>query len=152
MNDDEKWMKIAIKEAIKAEKNGEVPIGAVLVKNGIVIAKSHNQPISKNDATAHAEIQVIRLAGKAMQNYRLVGTTLYVTLEPCIMCLGAIRNARVSRTVFGAYSNKNEDCQPNLNLINTTNIEFITNKLNIDGGVLEKDCKRQLKLFFTSKR
>ena len=152
MNEDEKWMAVALEQANKAEEHGEVPVGAVLVKDGLLIAKAHNQPISTNDATAHAEIQVIRLAGKAMQNYRLVGTTLYVTLEPCIMCLGAIKNARVSRTVFGAYNNKNKDCQPNLNLINTNNIEFITNKINIDGGVLEKDCKRQLKLFFTSKR
>jgi len=79
MNEDEKWMQIAIQEAIKAEKEGEVPVGAVLVKDGLLIAKAHNQPISKNDATAHAEIQLIRLAGKELQNYRLNGSTLFVT-------------------------------------------------------------------------
>ena len=100
MNEDEKWMQIAIQEAIKAEKVGEVPVGAVLVKDGLLIAKAHNQPISKNDATAHAEIQLIRLAGKELQNYRLSGSTLFVTLEPCAMCFGAMVHARVKRIVY----------------------------------------------------
>ena len=93
MNEDEKWMYLAIKEAIKAEKEGEVPVGAVLVKDGLLIAKAHNQPISKNDVTAHAEIQLIRAAGKKLKNYRLTGTSLYVTLEPCAMCVGAMMHA-----------------------------------------------------------
>ena len=89
MTDDEKWMDLAIKQAIKAEKEGEVPIGAVLVKDELLIAKAHNQPITKNDPTAHAEVQLLRNAGKKLQNYRLTGSTLYVTLEPCAMCFGA---------------------------------------------------------------
>ena len=89
MTDNEKWMDLAIKQAIKAEKEGEVPIGAVLVRDGLLISKAHNQPITKNDATAHAEIQLLRNAGKKIHNYRLTGSTLYVTLEPCAMCLGA---------------------------------------------------------------
>jgi tRNA(adenine34) deaminase len=106
MNEDQKWMKIAIQEAKKAVNEGEVPVGAILVKNGMIIAKAHNRPITKNDATAHAEILAIRKAGKKEKNYRLVGTTLYVTLEPCLMCLGALINARIERIVFGAKKHK----------------------------------------------
>jgi len=102
MNEDEKWMSLALDQAIKAEEDGEVPIGAILVKDGLVVARAHNQPISTNDASAHAEIQLIRAAGKKLKNYRLTGTSLYVTLEPCAMCLGAIMHARIERVVFGA--------------------------------------------------
>ena len=97
MNEDERWMRLALKEAIKAENEGEVPVGAILVKDGLVIARAHNQPISKNDPTAHAEIQLLRTAGKKLENYRLTDTSLYVTLEPCAMCFGAIMHARVDR-------------------------------------------------------
>ena len=110
MTDDEKWMSFAIKQAIKAEKVGEVPIGAVLVRDELLIAKAHNQPISKNDATAHAEIQLLRKAGKKLENYRLTGTTLYVTLEPCAMCFGAMIHARVKRIVYGAHDPKTGVC------------------------------------------
>ena len=110
MNEDEKWMKIAIQESIKAEKEGEVPVGAVLVKDGLLIAKAHNQPISTNDATAHAEIQLIRTAGKVQENYRLTGTSLYVTLEPCAMCLGAMMHARIERIVYGTHDPKTGVC------------------------------------------
>ena len=100
MNSDEKWMSLAIKQAIKADNEGEVPVGAVLVKDGQLIAQAHNQPISTNDATAHAEILVLRAAGKLQKNYRLIDTTIYVTLEPCAMCLGAMMHARVARIVY----------------------------------------------------
>lgn len=90
MNKDEKWMLVAINEAKKAEAIGEVPVGAIIVKNDQIIAKAHNKPILKNDPTAHAEILAIRSAGKKIKNYRLTGTAIYVTLEPCSMCLGAI--------------------------------------------------------------
>ena len=83
MSDDEQWMNLAIKQAVKAEEKGEVPVGAILVKDGLLIAKAHNQPISTNDATAHAEIQLIRTAGKKQENYRLTGTSQYVTLPLC---------------------------------------------------------------------
>ena len=106
MTDDEKWMNLAIKQAIKAEKEGEVPIGAVLVKDELLIAKAHNQSITKNDATAHAEIQLLRNAGKKLQHYRLTGSTLYVTLEPCAMCAAAISEARIKKIYFGAYDEK----------------------------------------------
>jgi tRNA(adenine34) deaminase len=149
MSEDEKWMQIAIQEAIKAEKEGEVPVGAVLVKDGMLIAKAHNQPISKNDATAHAEIQLIRTAGKELQNYRLNGSTLFVTLEPCAMCLGAIMHARVKRIVYGAHDPKTGVCGSSEDL---TNANFFKHKINITGSVSEKKCSQLLLTFFKSRR
>ena len=149
MNEDEKWMKIALKEAIKAEKEDEVPVGAILVKNGMLIAKAHNQPISKNDATAHAEIQLIRAAGKIQENYRLTGTSLYVTLEPCAMCLGAMMHARVERIVYGAHDPKTGVCGSSENLIDAN---CFNHKIDLVSGVLENECKQLLKKFFISRR
>ena len=149
MNEDEKWMQIAIQEAIKAEKEGEVPVGAVLVKDGLLIAKAHNQPISKNDATAHAEIQLIRVAGKELQNYRLNGSTLFVTLEPCAMCFGAMVHARVKRIVYGAHDPKTGVCGSSEDL---TNSNCFKHKINITGGVSEKKCSQLLQTFFKSRR
>jgi len=100
---DEKWMALAIEQALLAQAIDEVPVGAVLVQDNQLIASAHNQPISTNDPTAHAEIQLLRNAGQAVNNYRFPDTTLYVTLEPCTMCLGAMIHARISRVVFGAY-------------------------------------------------
>ena len=149
MNEDEKWMQIAIQEAIKAEKEGEVPVGAVLVKDGLLIAKAHNQPISKNDATAHAEIQLIRVAGKELQNYRLNGSTLFVTLEPCAMCFGAMVHARVKPIVYGAHDPKTGVCSSSEDL---TNAKKFKHKINISGGVLEIKCSQLLQTFFKSRR
>ena len=149
MTDDEKWMDLAIKQAIKAEKEGEVPIGAVLVKNELLIAKAHNQPITKNDATAHAEIQLLRNAGKKLHNYRMTGSTLYVTLEPCAMCFGAMIHARVKRIVFGAYDPKTGVCGSSENL---TNANCFKHKINITGGVSERKCSQLLQAFFKSRR
>ena len=149
MNEDEKWMQIAIQEAIKAEKEDEVPVGAVLVKDGLVIAKAHNQPISTNDATAHAEIQLIRAAGKKQENYRLTGTSLYVTLEPCAMCLGAMMHARIERIVYGAHDQKTGACGSSENLIEAN---CFNHKINLVSGVLENECKQLLKKFFISRR
>ena len=149
MNEDEKWMQIAIHEAIKAEKEDEVPVGAVLVKDGLVIAKAHNQPISTNDATAHAEIQLIRAAGKIQGNYRLTGTTLYVTLEPCAMCLGAMMHARIKRIVYGSHDPKTGVCGSSENLIDAN---CFNHKIDLVSGVLENECKQLLKKFFISRR
>ena len=102
MNKDEKWMRIALNEANLAMDENEIPVGAVLVKNDKLIAQSHNRPINKNDPTAHAEIELLRKAGEQQKNYRLIGSTLYVTLEPCAMCFGAMIHARIERIVFGA--------------------------------------------------
>ena len=149
MNEDEKWMKIAIQEAIKAEKDDEVPVGAVLVKDGLVIAKAHNQPISTNDATAHAEIQLIRAAGKKQENYRLTGTSLYVTLEPCAMCLGAMMHARIERIVYGAHDPKTGACGSSENLIDAN---CFNHKIDLVSGVLKNECNQLLKKFFISRR
>ena len=149
MNEDKKWMKIAIQEAKKAEKEDEVPVGAVLVRDGLVIAKAHNQPISTNDATAHAEIQLIRAAGKIQENYRLTGTTLYVTLEPCAMCLGAMMHARIKRIVYGAHDPKTGVCGSSENLIDAN---CFNHKIDLVSGVLENECKQLLKKFFISRR
>ncbi len=142
-------MDLAIKQAIKAEKEGEVPIGAVLVKDELLIAKAHNQPITKNDATAHAEIQLLRNAGKILQNYRLTGSTLYVTLEPCAMCFGAMIHARVKRIVFGAYDPKTGVCGSSEDL---TNANCFKHKINVTGGVSERKCSQLLQAFFKSLR
>ena len=149
MNDDEKWMQIAIKESNAAKSEDEIPVGAVIVKNGRLIAKAHNQPISTNDPTAHAEIQVIRKAGKKEKNYRLVGATLYVTLEPCLMCLGALMHARVERIVFGAKDTKNGFCG---SLIDLTNASQFNHHTIVTGGILEKQCQEILKSFFKLRR
>ena len=149
MNEDEKWMKIAIQEAIKAENEDEIPVGAILVRDGLLIAKAHNQPISTNDATAHAEIQLIRAAGKIQGNYRLTGTTLYVTLEPCAMCLGAMMHARIKRIVYGAHDPKTGVCGSSENLIDAN---CFNHKIDLVSGVLEHECKQLLKTFFISRR
>ena len=149
MNQDERWMKIALKEAIKAEKEDEVPVGAILVKNGMLIAKAHNQPISKNDATAHAEIQLIRNGGIKQDNYRLTGTSLYVTLEPCAMCIGAMMHARIERIVYGAHDPKTGACGSSVNLIEAN---CFNHKIDLVSGILENQCGELLKKFFISRR
>ena len=149
MNEDEKWMNLALEQAKKAEDEGEVPVGAILVKDGLIIARAHNQSISTNDATAHAEIQLIRAAGEKLKNYRLTGTSLFVTLEPCAMCLGAIMHARVERIVFGASDYKSGVCGSSANLINE---KFFNHKIEIEGKILGQDCKKILQSFFKEKR
>ena len=149
MSEDEKWMSFALEEAKKAEREGEVPVGAVLVKDNIVIAKSHNKPISENDPTAHAEIKLLRAAGRELKNYRLPGTTLYVTLEPCAMCLGAIMQARIKRVVFGAYDPKTGVCGSSENFIEA---RCFNHKIDLTSGVLDHESKLLLKNFFNSLR
>ena len=149
MNNDEEWMALAIQEALRAESEGEVPVGAVLVKDGQLIAQAHNQPISTNDATAHAEIQLLRAAGKHFKNYRLTGTTLYVTLEPCAMCFGAMTHARIERLVYGANDPKTGVCGSSVNLVNE---KCFHHKIHIVGGILEPNCKKILTNFFEIKR
>jgi tRNA(adenine34) deaminase len=149
MNEDEKWMDLAIKQAIKAQEEGEVPVGAILVKNGLLVAEAHNQPISTNDPTAHAEIQLLRTAGSKLKNYRLPGASLYVTLEPCAMCLGAIMHARIERLIFGAYDPNTGVCGSSENLIDAN---CFNHKINLVSGVLENESKQLLKKFFISRR
>ena len=149
MIEDEKWMSFALKQARKAEKEGEVPVGAILVKDDVVIARAHNKPISTNDPTAHAEIQLLRAAGEELKNYRLPGTTLYVTLEPCAMCLGAIMHARIERVVFGAHDPKTGVCGSSENFMEAS---CFNHKIDIASGVLENESKQLLKNFFNSRR
>ena len=149
MNNDEKWMALAIKQAVKADTEGEVPVGAVIVKDGQLITRAHNQPIATNDATAHAEIQLLRAAGKLQKNYRLIDTTIYVTLEPCAMCLGAMMHARIKRIVYGASDPKTGVCGSHVDLSSES---FFNHEMEISGGVLEKECKELLQSFFKSRR
>jgi tRNA(adenine34) deaminase len=149
MNEDEKWMNLALEQAVKAEKEGEVPVGAILVKDGLVVARAHNQPISTNDPTAHAEIQLLRAAGEELKNYRLTGASLYVTLEPCAMCLGAMMHARVERIVFGAHDPKTGVCGSSENLMGAN---CFNHKIDLVSGVLENESKQLLKKFFISRR
>ena len=145
----EKWMILALEQAKLAEKLGEVPVGAVLVQDEQLIAGAHNQPIINHDPTAHAEIQVLRAAGKKLGNYRLPNTTLYVTLEPCTMCLGAMIHARVSRVVFGAYDPKTGVCGSCQDL--STSACFNHN-IEVKGGILASECKDLLQRFFKNRR
>ena len=142
-------MQQAIAAAKEAEALGEVPVGAVLVKNGEVIATGFNQPIGRHDPTAHAEIAALRAAAEALGNYRLPGCTLYVTLEPCVMCAGAMMHARLERVVFGAADPKTGACGSVLNL-------FAEEKLNhhttVTQGVLAEECSSLLKTFFAERR
>lgn len=142
-------MRHALRLAGQAESLGEVPIGAVLVKDDTLIAEGWNSPIASNDPTAHAEINVLRSAGKTLNNYRLIDTTLYVTLEPCIMCMGAIVHARVRRLVFGAFDPKRGAV---CNAINLTKAEFLNHTVKWQGGVLEAECSELIKRFFLARR
>ena len=149
MTKDEKWMRVAIDEAKLAMNKNEIPVGSVLIQNNKIIAQAHNQPIGNNDPTAHAEIQLLRKAGKQKENYRLIGSTLYVTLEPCAMCFGAMIHARVERIVFGALDPKTGVCGSCMDL---NNENFFNHKISITGGVLEKESSNLLRLFFKSLR
>ena len=146
---DEKWMALAIEQALLAQAIDEVPVGAVLVQDNQLIASAHNQPISTNDPTAHAEIQLLRNAGQAVNNYRFPGTTLYVTLEPCTMCLGAMIHARISRVVFGAYDEKTGVCGSCQDLSTS---DCFNHKIELQGGVLANESKELLQQFFKNKR
>ena len=149
MIEDEKWMSFALEQAGKAEKEGEVPVGAILVKDDLIIARAHNKPISTNDPTAHAEIQLLRAAGEELKNYRLPGTTLFVTLEPCAMCLGALMHARIKRVVYGAHDPKTGVCGSSENFMEAS---CFNHKIDIASGVLENESKQLLKNFFNSRR
>jgi tRNA(adenine34) deaminase len=146
---DEEWMEHAIELAHKAENLGEVPVGAVLIRDQSLIAEGWNCPISSNDPSAHAEIVAMRAAGKVLGNYRLVDTTLYVTLEPCIMCIGAILHARVKRLVFGAPDPHRGAVYSAIDL---SDLSFFNHRIEWQGGVLADRCSGLLTDFFVRKR
>lgn len=147
--DDHHFLDLAIQEAQKAEALGEVPVGAVLVDaHGAVLASAHNRPINTHNATAHAEIEVLKKAGQAVQNYRLPDTTLYVTLEPCPMCAGAIVHARVARVVFAAKDLRTGACGTVFDLHNS---EALNHRFQAD-FIENSDYIALLKAFFRSRR
>lgn len=146
---DQDWMKLAIKQAEKASAIFEVPVGAVLIKDDKLIAQAHNQPISTSDPSAHAEIQLLRTAGKKLGNYRLKNTTLYVSLEPCAMCFGAMIHARIARLVFGSTDPKSGVCG---SCANWTNHPCFNHKIQIQGGILSNECSALLTTFFQNRR
>lgn len=147
--DDSYWMTQALAQAKKAAKLGEVPVGAVLVRGETLLATAYNQPITLQDPTAHAEILAIRSAAQKVGNYRLPDTTLYVTLEPCMMCVGALVHARVKRLVFGAHDPKSgavESCGHYLTAAHHNHL------LEYTGGVLEEPSAQLLRGFFKERR
>ena len=142
-------MRKALKLASKAESAGEVPVGAVLIKDNQLIAEGWNQPISSFDATSHAEIMAMRAAGKKLNNYRLISTTMYVTLEPCSMCVGAMIHARVSKVVYGAAEPRTGALGGAFNLLEANQHNHI---FTVESGVLEEESKALLQNFFRSRR
>lgn len=147
--DDERWMREALRLARAAEQAGEVPVGAVLVRGGEVLAGEHNAPVSSLDPTAHAEIRAIRTAALRAANYRLDETTLYVTLEPCPMCAGALVHARVRRLVFGARDLRFGGVRSKFSIADSP---LLNHQLEITEGVLAGDCRELLQRFFEARR
>ncbi len=146
---DEKYMKLALGKAKEAGQRGEVPIGAILVKRGRVLAKDHNQSITLCDPTAHAEILVLRKAGKVLGNYRLSDTVMYVTAEPCPMCASAMIHGRISRLVFGTLEPKFGAVESKFKLLQGNSFNH---RVKVDHGILEKECAEMLRVFFKERR
>lgn len=146
---DIKWMTTALTLAKKAEAVGEVPVGAVLVKNNQLIAEGWNQPILRHDATSHAEIMAIRKAGKKLNNYRLLDSTMYVSLEPCSMCVGAMIHARIARVVYAADEPRSGALGGAFNLLAANQHNHV---FEIEAGVLAEESKTLLQAFFRSRR
>lgn len=146
---DQRWMQHALLLARRAAQADEVPVGAVVVLNDEVIGEGWNRPISTCDPCAHAEILALRDAGRALQSYRLIGATLYVTLEPCAMCAGAMIHARIARLVFGAADPKSGACG---SVLDVTGCAALNHRIVVDGGVVGADSGQLLKEFFASRR
>jgi tRNA(adenine34) deaminase len=146
---DENFMQAALELARQAKDAGEVPVGAVIVKGGEIIGRGFNAPVSRQDPSAHAEIMAIRDAGGRLGNYRLVDCVLYVTLEPCAMCAGAIMHARIARVVFGARDPKTGACGSVVDLFAEERLNF---HAQVSGGVLADECGTLLSRFFAARR
>jgi len=147
---DEKFMLQALKQAQTAYEKDEVPVGVVIVKDGKVIARAHNSKEETQDALQHSELLAIRKACKKLESWRLIDCDLYVTLEPCYMCAGAIVNARIRRVIFGAYDKKAGCCGTIYNLVQDKNFNHRVKE--VKGGVLEAECAKILSDFFSQKR
>ena len=146
---DQQYMCMAIEQAQLAAQAGEVPVGAVLVKDGQVISKAFNKPIAQHDPSAHAEMLVLREAALAQENYRIPGSTLYVTLEPCAMCSGAMLHARINRVVYGAPDPKTGAAGSVIDLFASKQINHQT---SVEGGIMSKECGQLLRDFFKGRR
>ncbi len=146
---DEKYMRRAIELAGQGEQLGEIPVGAVIVCNGEIVGEGFNQPISRHDPTAHAEVVALRAAANRMQNYRVVDSTLYVTLEPCTMCVGALIHARIARLVFGTTEPKAGAVVSQAQLLNAS---YVNHRMTVQGGILAETCQHQLSDFFRRRR
>ena len=147
--DDEHWMRQALHCAQQAATAGEVPVGAVLVANDRLVAEGRNRPIAGHDPSAHAEIDCLRTAGRTLGNYRLTGSTLYVTLEPCLMCVGALVHARVARVVYGAADPKSGAVS---SLCSGFELPGLNHRVHATGGVLATECGAILREFFQLRR
>lgn len=146
---DEDFMRAALELARQAEQAGEVPVGAVVVKDGVIIGRGFNAPISRHDPSAHAEMLALRDAAQRVGNYRLVGCELYVTLEPCLMCVGAMFHARIARVVYGASDPKTGAAGSVLNVFEE---ERLNHHAVVQGGVLAAECGSVLSQFFAARR
>jgi tRNA(adenine34) deaminase len=147
--DDDHWMHLALELAREAEAAGEVPVGALLVEGEKIVATARNCMLGTFDPTAHAEIQVLRAAGQVKRNYRLPETTLYVTMEPCPMCAGALVNARVSRLVFGVPDPRVGSAGTVFDIVRAPEVNH---RLVVTGGILESECRTLLRAFFQTRR
>lgn len=145
----ETFMRQALAEARKAGDAGEVPVGAVVVLDGEVIGAGFNQPISSHDPTAHAEVVALRAAAARAGNYRLTGSTLYVTVEPCLMCVGAMVHARVGLVVYGATEPK---AGAVVSMTRAHELPQLNHRLQVEGGILEDECREAVQAFFRSRR
>lgn len=149
MASDEQWMQHALNLAREAETHDEVPVGAVVVLSDEIIGQGWNQPISSCDPTAHAEVVALRAAAGTLNNYRLPGSTLYVTLEPCAMCAGAIVHARVERVVFAVHDPRAGAAGSVFNILQN---ESLNHRTEISSGIMAEDCRRIIQTFFKNKR
>lgn len=149
INKDVYFMQQALKCALKAKQIDEVPIGAVIVKDNKIISRGYNKSITLKDSTAHAEIVAIRKACKKLNNYRLTGCSIYVTIEPCAMCVGALVHARIKNIYFGAKDLKSGACKSVFSIANSNKLNH---NINVISGLLEQDCARIIKEFFKNKR
>ena len=149
MDPHDTFMRAALEEARRGFAAGEVPVGAVVVLDGRVVGRGFNQPIGASDPTAHAEIVALRAAARALGNYRLLGTTLYVTIEPCLMCVGAMVHARVGTLVFGATEPK---AGAVVSSCRAHELPSLNHRMEVLGGVLEDDCRALIQEFFKTRR
>lgn len=148
-DEDAQWMAYALRLAAKGEDIGEVPVGAVIVQDGKNIGEGFNKPITSHDPTAHAEIIALRQAAAHVQNYRLIASTIYVTLEPCTMCVGALVHARIARLVFGTTETKAGAVVSKSQLLNN---DYFNHRVDYVGGLMAQQCQHQLSHFFAARR